>query len=188
MSKPLVTMTFSMVAEGHGLHLADLQGIQANMEALGCRCELIALSSGEHSLDPLPAAYVLVLRKGVDTLLSPVGLKQIDLFQEGHSDYINELKGRLEALMGLKAGGLKVKSNFDTTKYGIGDGERHEVIGVRYSSLPMYWQWYHNGEPLHEAIVVPMNPGDMYIMSEKAVGTDWKKKTIPTLRHATLKE
>jgi len=22
-------------------------------------------------------------------------------------------------------------------------------------------------------------------MSEKAVGTDWKKKTIPTLRHAT---
>jgi hypothetical protein len=30
-----------------------------------------------------------------------------------------------------------------------------------------------------------MNPGDVYIMSEKTVGTDWKKKTIPTLRHAT---
>ena len=188
MSKTLDTLTFSMVAEGHGFHLADLQGIQVNMEAIGCRCELIALSSGEHSLDPLPAAYVLVLRKGVDALLSPVGLKQIDLFQEGHSDYINELKGRMEALMGLKAGGLKVESNFDTMKCGIGDGERREVIGVRYSSMPMYWQWYHKGEPLHEPIVVPMNPGDMYIMSEKAVGTDWKKKTIPTLRHATLKE
>jgi hypothetical protein len=25
----------------------------------------------------------------------------------------------------------------------------------------------------------------MYIMSEKAVGTDWKMKNIPTLRHAT---
>ena len=185
MSKTLDTLTFSMVAEGHGFHLADLQGIQVNMEAIGCRCELIALSSGEHSLDPLPAAYVLVLRKGVDAL---VGLKLIDLFQEGHSDYINELKGRMEALMGLKAGGLKVESNFDTMKCGIGDGERREVIGVRYSSMPMYWQWYHKGEPLHEPIVVPMNPGDMYIMSEKAVGTDWKKKTIPTLRHATLKE
>jgi hypothetical protein len=25
----------------------------------------------------------------------------------------------------------------------------------------------------------------MYVMSEKAVGTDWKKKKIYTLRHAT---
>jgi hypothetical protein len=25
----------------------------------------------------------------------------------------------------------------------------------------------------------------MYLMSEKAVGTDWKKPTIYTLRHAT---
>lgn len=25
--------------------------------------------------------------------------------------------------------------------------------------------------------------GDLYIMSKKAVGTDWKKKIIPTLRH-----
>lgn len=25
----------------------------------------------------------------------------------------------------------------------------------------------------------------MYVMSEKAVGTDWKMSKIPTLRHAT---
>jgi hypothetical protein len=171
-----------MVAEGKGFHLADLQGIQVKMEALGCHCELIALSSGEHSLDPLPAAYVLVLRKGVNAL---IGLKQMDLFQEGHSDYINELKGRMEALMGPKARGLNVESNFDTSKCGIGDGDRREVIGIRYSSIPMYWQWYHKGEPLHDPIVVPMNPGDVYIKAEKAMGTDWKKMRIPTLRHAT---
>jgi hypothetical protein len=248
----LVTLTFgdmaenhvgmeqigTMVAEGQGFHLADLQSIQAKMEALGCRCELIALSSGEHSLDPLPAAYVLVMRKGVDALLSTVDLKQIDLFREqealdydkkavmygrvvnkharwnlcfdeksrapdyeagkgriiGYSEvpYMNALKGQIETVMGPKACGLKVESNyyFDTTKCGIGfhgDGERRKVIGVRigYSSMPMYWQWYQNGEPLGEQIVVPMNPGDVYIMSEKTVGTDWKKKTIPTLRHAT---
>ena len=182
MSKPLVTLTFSMAAEGKGFHLADLQGIQVKMEALGCRCDLIALSSGEHSLDPLPAAYVLVLRKGVDALLSPVGLKQIDLFPDAYSDYMNELKGRIEAIMGPKARGLNVESTFDTSKCGIGDGDRREVIGIRYSSIPMYWQWYQKGEPLHDPIVVPMNPGDMYIMSEKAMGT------IPTLRHAIMKE
>jgi hypothetical protein len=34
-------------------------------------------------------------------------------------------------------------------------------------------------------MLIPLEDGDMYVMSEKAVGTDWKKKTIKTLRHAT---
>jgi hypothetical protein len=29
-----------------------------------------------------------------------------------------------------------------------------------------------------------LNHGDLYVMSEKAVGQDWKRKVIPTLRHA----
>lgn len=29
-----------------------------------------------------------------------------------------------------------------------------------------------------------VNDGDIYVMSDKAVGYDWKKKTINTLRHA----
>ena len=91
-----------------------------------------------------------------------------------------------------KAANLKVESNYyyDTTKCGIGfhgDGERRIVCGVRigHASTPMNWQWFHQGKPIGDRIVVPLEPGDMYIMSEKAVGTDWKKKTISTLRHAT---
>jgi hypothetical protein len=33
-------------------------------------------------------------------------------------------------------------------------------------------------------MTIKLNDGDMYIMSEKAVGTDWKKKNICTLRHS----
>ena len=102
------------------------------------------------------------------------------------------LKGQIEALFGPKASGLKVESNYyyDTTKCGIGfhgDSERRKVVGVRigYSSMPMHYQWFHQGESVGERITIPLNAGDMYIMSEKAVGTDWKKKTIYTLRHAT---
>jgi len=29
-----------------------------------------------------------------------------------------------------------------------------------------------------------LNDGDMYIMSDKAVGFDWKKRNTKTLRHA----
>ena len=31
---------------------------------------------------------------------------------------------------------------------------------------------------------ITLNHGDIYIMSEKSVGNDWKRRKIPTLRHA----
>jgi len=103
------------------------------------------------------------------------------------------MKSLMDQIAGLhpKAQNLKVESNYyyDTTKCGIGfhgDSERRKVVGVRigYSSMPMHYQWYHKGDPVRDRIIVPLDPGDMYIMSEKATGNDWKKKTIPTLRHA----
>ena len=261
MSKPkiapreLITLTFGDMAENHvgmeqigkmvevgeGFQLADLEQIKPRMEALGCTCELVNLAEGGENL---PEAHVLVMRKGVNSLLSlrSKGLihpwKQIDVFQEQtaleydkqafmYGRVVNKharwnlcfdeesrapsyedgkgrivgykevprmalLKSAIEEMMGPKAMGLKVESNyyFDTNKCGIGyhgDGERRKVIGVRlgYSAMPMYWQWYYQGETVGEPVIIPLFPGDMYIMSEKAVGTDWKKKTIPTLRHAT---
>ena len=105
---------------------------------------------------------------------------------------MKSLMDQIAGLFGPKAVNLKVESNYyyDTTKCGIsyhGDGERRIVCGVRsgHASTPMNWQWFHQGKPIGDRIVVPLDPGDMYVMSEKAVGTDWKKKTIPTLRHAT---
>ena len=44
---------------------------------------------------------------------------------------------------------------------------------------------YKNNERISDAIKITLNDGDIYIMSEKAVGFDWKKSSIPTLRHAT---
>ena len=104
---------------------------------------------------------------------------------------MTQLKERIEGLC-EKAQGLKVESNYyyDVTECGIGfhgDGERRKVIGVRigHAAMPMHYQWYHKGEAVGEPTVIPLAAGDMYVMSEKAVGTDWKKKNVPTLRHAT---
>ena len=196
-------------------------------------CDIISLAI-DYDISP---AHVLVIHKGVDTLLSQK-IKQKKIFKEQKKldydkkafmygrvvnkharwnlcfddksrepDYeagkgrivgydevplMKALKEQIEKIMGPKALDLKVESNyyFDTRKCGIGfhgDSERRKVIGVRvgYSSMPMYWQWFHNGDSIGKPIVVPLEPGDIYIMSEKAVGTDWKKKKIPTLRHAT---
>jgi len=51
--------------------------------------------------------------------------------------------------------------------------------------MPIYFQWFYQLKPVGERIKIPLDPGDIYVMSEKAVGSDWKKRLIPTLRHAT---
>ena len=69
-----------------------------------------------------------------------------------------------------------------------GDSERRKVIGIRLGngeSTPLHYQWFKNGEAIGERIILQLNGGDIYVMSEKAVGTDWKKRLIYTLRHAT---
>lgn len=86
---------------------------------------------------------------------------------------------------------LNAEANYyyDITKCGIGyhgDAERRKVVAIRMgSSMPIYYKWYQRSEAIGEPINIVLNDGDMYIMSEKAVGFDWLKKKIATLRHAT---
>jgi hypothetical protein len=86
---------------------------------------------------------------------------------------------------------------YDISKCGIGfhgDGERKKVFaarmgpfkeGVSTGSMALYYQWYKDSNAVGEAVKLELYDGDMYMMSEKAVGFDWLKKKIPTLRHAT---
>jgi len=88
---------------------------------------------------------------------------------------------------------LKGEANYyyDLSQCGIGyhgDGERRKVFAVRVGAsekMPLYYQWFQNSEPVGERIQLVLQDGDMYVMSEKAVGFDWLKKKIPTLRHAS---
>jgi hypothetical protein len=86
---------------------------------------------------------------------------------------------------------LNAEANYyyDIEKCGIGfhgDSERRKVVAVRMgASIPLYYQWYRHSEPVGLPFELTLNDGDMYIMSEKAVGFDWLKKNVGTLRHAT---
>jgi len=92
--------------------------------------------------------------------------------------------------VGSKAKNLVAEGNlyFDLKKCGIshhGDSERKKVIAVRLGgSMPLCYQWFFNNEPIGHKIKLMLNHGDIYIMSEIATGNNWKKKLIPTLRHA----
>ena len=66
-----------------------------------------------------------------------------------------------------------------------GDSERKRVIVCRIGeNMPLYFEWYYKGKCISERIKIELNSGDIYILSEKACGTDWKMHSQVTLRHA----
>jgi alkylated DNA repair dioxygenase AlkB len=104
--------------------------------------------------------------------------------------HLHKLLEKLPIIFGEKANDLVAEGNhyYDIKKNGIGfhgDGERKKVIAIRLgASMPFHFQWFQNSKPIGKRVELILNHGDMYIMSQKAVGFDWKKRKIPTLRHA----
>ena len=92
--------------------------------------------------------------------------------------------------LGEKAVGLHAEGNkyYDPSTTGIGfhgDAERKRVVAIRLgASIPLHYQWFHEGSPVGERVRLSLDHGDIYVMSEKATGNDWKRKKVPTLRHA----
>jgi hypothetical protein len=105
---------------------------------------------------------------------------------------IKKIREGLPDFFGEKASKLHAEGNYyydmKNTYIGFhGDAERKIVVALRLGtvSMPFHYQWFQKGFPIGNRIILSLNPGDFYVMSEKAVGTDWLKKVIPTLRHAT---
>lgn len=107
-----------------------------------------------------------------------------------HLPYLRHIRTYLPTLLGPKAAHLQAEANYyyDIDKCGIGyhgDTERRIVVAARLGdSFPLAYQWYHRFQPIGPRVDLHLNHGDMYIMSSKAVGFDWKSSSKPTLRHA----
>ena len=78
---------------------------------------------------------------------------------------------------------------YDLKKTGIGyHGDTERVVVICFSigcdNYPLCWQWFKDGHPVGNNMGVKLNSGDVYIMSEKSVGADWKLRSKYTIRHA----
>jgi hypothetical protein len=106
----------------------------------------------------------------------PLTKKIVDSFSQYFGDKCKDLKG-------------EGNYYYDISKCGIGfhgDSERRKVLAIRLGeSMDIHYQWFKEGLAVGKRVIVPLDGGDMYMMCEKAVGTDWKKKKIYTVRHAT---
>jgi len=113
------------------------------------------------------------LNQAVDRLRS--------MIEEGLLSFDSKTKVEINVVEGNRYYNLK------NTGIGFhGDTERVVVIciSIGCDNYPMRWQWFKDGMPVGNPINITLNCGDVYIMSEKAVGADWKLRSIYTLRHA----
>ena len=112
---------------------------------------------------------------------------------------VNKLRNQIELLMGEKGKNLMCEGNKykneDKNKNkngGIGwhgDSERRKVWAIRIGEkMVLKYNWWYNSNHIGKLFEIELNSGDGYIMSEKSVGTDWKRKIIYTLRHSAGSE
>jgi hypothetical protein len=102
----------------------------------------------------------------------------------------NKLRRRVAEYLSDYFTGFVAEGNYyyDNQNCGIGyhgDRERKITVGIRFgSSIPLCYYWYKSSERIGKKMTFMINGGDLYIMSDKAVGYDWMKSSIYTLRHA----
>lgn len=105
-------------------------------------------------------------------------------------EYTKELRNKIGIIFGKNCVGLQGEINlyYNVKKCGIGyhgDKEREIVIGARFGeTFPIAFNWFDRNKVIGEKLVINLNDGDIYAMSEKTVGKDWLKSSLYTLRHS----
>ena len=119
-------------------------------------------------------------------------------YSEGRGTVVNfkdvpltsELRKNIGEYVGSKGKNLQGEGNlyYDSTRTGIGfhgDSERRKVVALRLGeSIPLVYSWFLQCKSVGHPMKLNLQHGDLYIMSEKAVGFDWKRRKVLTLRHA----
>jgi len=111
----------------------------------------------------------------------------------GGVECLSKIKNGMAEVLGEKCSNLICEGNryFDLKKCGIGwhgDAERRKVVAFRVGeTMDLRFNWFIRFKSFGKTLKLSLNSGDMYFMSEKAVGWDWKKSSIPTVRHSAGK-
>ena len=104
---------------------------------------------------------------------------------------LQRIRQRLGEVIGEQGADLQAEGNYyyDIHKCGIGfhgDTERKKVIAFRLgATIPLCYTWFHKNKNVSDILTVAgLDHGDMYVMSEKSTGYDWKSSSKYTLRHS----
>ncbi len=104
--------------------------------------------------------------------------------------FLKEAKDNVEALLETKEIHAVEGNKYFGPKCYIGyhgDAERRIAIGFRLGKpMKLKFLWHVQCKPAAPEVSLLLEHGDIYFMSEKATGFDWRKRLIPTLRHSAV--
>ena len=110
-------------------------------------------------------------------------------------EHLRNCRDILPLNFGTKADHLCAEGNHyhhDKSNIGFhGDTERKIVICLslgRSSTLQFHWRTPHSSDHLFEPINVKLHHGDIYIMSEKATGNDWRQRSNVRVVHSAYND
>jgi hypothetical protein len=172
--------------------------VRDGVRALGGSAAELDAEQDELSPDKRAFMYGRVVSKHARHNLCFAETAQEPCYEEGKGRVVafasvprlSTVRGALPIFFGPKTANLLAEGNYyyDVKKCGIGfhgDAERRIVIAFRLGHpIPLHFQWFLKGASIGSRVVLNLGPGDLYAMSGKAVGFDWKLRVVPTLRHA----
>ena len=115
--------------------------------------------------------------------------KKGTVFSYNQASLSGQIRGELPNILGPKDNNLVCEGNryYNLDKCGIGwhgDSERRKVIAFRLGcTMDLKYNWFNNSQPIGNSLTIKLDNSDFYIMSEKAIWTDWKSRSKFTLRH-----
>lgn len=131
---------------------------------------------------------------GDENIKNSSDYKQCSIKSFNDLPMLNKFRKDLPELFGKECENLSAEGNhYHHNKSNIGfhgDSERKIVICLslgRSSKLEYQWRMPNSSEQSFESTNIKINHGDIYIMSEKATGFDWKKRSnIRVVHSATI--
>lgn len=152
-----------------------------------CRGTLVAIYD-ESSKDK-------ILSSGPPPVTTVYNIKYLPAIKSLLKDVSKYLKSKMEIDINYKSLTVEINNydELDSTYIGFhGDKERNFVFGYRCSmtdTMPIYFGAWENKRYIQGSMkALVLSPGDSYIMSEHAVGTDWSgASNIKHYRHAAGK-
>lgn len=106
----------------------------------------------------------------------------------------NHVRNKLVELMGSTVKDIVGEGRFYFDLYKCNTKHHGEInkkilICARFGAqFPLHFQWFVKWKAVGSPAKFMLNPGDMYILTNKAIGNDWRKATILTLRHGFAAE
>jgi len=163
--------------------LAESMSQPFDTQFLNTRRRVVQTKHGRHNNCYADEAQAPSIAEGRGTIIS---------FSD--APHLAELRSKLPTVFGPEAAALLCETNkyidVRSAKVGIGfhgDTERSLVVGVRLgaASTPLRFQWYNRSKAVTGEYTIELKHGDMYAMSHKATGYDWRCSSKMTLRHGT---